>query len=601
MVLPGAPANASQADNNRNQIMLDDGNLAQNPDPIIYPPPQLTALNTVRSGDEVTNILGVMTQGTPGWSSAGILYRVYPYEMPTFTDANPRPVAPDPVRAGVSLRVSSFNVLNYFLTIDDGVNDVCGPTQDQECRGADSAFELTRQRDKLLQALYTLNADVLGLMELENTPGVEPLADLVNGLNALAGAGTYDFIDAGTFDPGDVIKVGIIYKPGVVQPVGNFAILNSLVDPNFDTDLHRPALAQTFEEIATLGRFTVVVNHLKSKGCTGATGLDADQNDGQSCWNYSRTVGVNAELNWIAGDPTGSGDPDYIIMGDLNAYAKEDPMAALEFAGYTNLETAFVGPDAYSYVFFAQAGSLDHSMASPTMAPQINGATTWHINADEPSVLDYNVEFKSPGQVVSLYNADAYRTSDHDPLLIGLNLTPPEPPNIEVDPQSMSSTQLPDTQVVQTLTISNTGGSPLEWTIDEEPVAGPPETVQAVTRIDSQATMQAELTGEDNTAPTATGPRDLAAAARAQRMLLTTGLLLIPDSTTDRVMAFDPTTGNLVDADFIPADPDNLSTPKSAILSAGGNSILVSDQIDDVVQEYAWTATTSASLPRLAA
>ena len=297
-------------------------------------------------------------------------------------------------------------------------------------------------------------------------------------------------------------------------------------------------------------------------------------------------MGANAELAWLATDPTNSGDPDFIIMGDLNAYSKEDPIAALEAAGYTNLEAAFEGPDAYSYVFFAQAGSLDHSMASASLLSQVNGATTWHVNADEPSVLDYNEDFKSPGQIISLYNADQYRTSDHDPLLIGLNLTPTEPPNIEVDPQSLSSTQLPDTQVVQTLTISNTGGMPLEWQIYEEPVAGPPEAVQPVTRIDSQATMQAELTGEDNAAPTATGPRDMAAAARAQRMLGTTGLLLIPESTNDRVMAFDPFTGNLVDADFIPADPDNLSTPIHAILSASGNSILVSDQLDDVVQEY---------------
>ncbi|MCB0206211.1 MAG: ExeM/NucH family extracellular endonuclease, partial [Anaerolineae bacterium] len=458
----------------------------------------------------------------------------------------------------------------------------------EDCRGAWNASEFTRQRDKLLQALYILDADVLGLMELENTPGVEPLADLVDGLNALTAPGTYDYIDAGTFNPGDVIKVGIIYKPGVVQPVGDFAILNSLVDPNFNTNLNRPALAQTFDEVSNHGRFTVVVNHLKSKGCTNATGLDEDQGDGQGCYNFTRTQAANAELSWIATDPTNSGDPDFIIMGDLNAYAMEDPIDALETAGYTNLETAYQGPDAYSYVYFAQAGSLDHSMASPSMVSQVNGATTWHINADEPSVLDYNEEFKSANQLVILYNPDQYRTSDHDPLLIGLNLEPSEadlfvskianpdpvmlgetlyytittqnvstptvatdvvitdvlpggvsfngaaaytgtcnessgtvvcdmgdigpdviesvlisvtvdtaqcpgvlsnyvevasnvydpnpqnnshtletdvecaPPNIDVDPLSMASTQLPDTQVIQTLTISNTGASLLE-------------------------------------------------------------------------------------------------------------------------------------------
>ncbi|MFZ2361492.1 MAG: ExeM/NucH family extracellular endonuclease, partial [Anaerolineae bacterium] len=427
VVLPGAPAIALQAANNLNQITLDDGSLFQNPDPIIYPTPAgLSALNTVRSGDSVSAIAGVFTQGNPGWTTPGNIYRINPLSMPTFTASNPRPAAPNPVRAGGSLRVSSSNVLNYFLTLDttNTAPFPCGPNQNMECRGANTALEFTRQRDKLLQALYILNADIVGLMELENTPNVEPLADLVNGLNALAGPGTYDYINAGTINPGDVIKVGIIYKPGVVQPVGNFAILNSLVDPNFDTSLHRPALAQTFQEIATNGRFTVIVNHLKSKGCTGASGLNADQGDGQSCWNLARTTAANALINWALSDPTGTGDPDFMIVGDLNAYAKEDPMAALEAGGYTNLETLFVGANAYSYVFSAQAGSLDHSMANASLTPQISGATTWHINADEPTVLDYNTEFKSAGQIVSLYNADAFRTSDHDPLLIGLNLTP---------------------------------------------------------------------------------------------------------------------------------------------------------------------------------
>lgn len=705
VVLPGAPANALQAANNLNWITLDDGTLAQNPDPIIYPTPLgLSALNTVRSGDSVSQIAGVLTQGNPGWTSPGILYRIHPFTAPTFTATNPRPVAPDPVRAGGSLRVSSFNVLNYFLTLDDGVNDICGPDQNAECRGADSAVEFTRQRDKLMQALYILNADVVGLMELENTPNVEPLQDIVNGLNALTSPGTYDFIATGLIDPGDVIKVGIIYKPGAVQPVGDFAILNSLVDPNFDTDLHRPALAQSFQETgANGGRFTIVVNHLKSKGCTGATGLNTDQGDGQSCFNYARTVGANALLDWVAGDPTGAGDPDFLILGDLNSYAKEDPMAALEAGGYTNLEIAFEGPNGYSYVFGSQAGSLDHSMANASLLPQVTGATTWHINADEPGVLDYNVEFKSPGQIVSLFNADQFRTSDHDPLLIGLDLDPAQasvvltktvgaapgvcaasdeitvtagttvyycyevtntgtltlnlhdladselgaifaalpytltpgssvdtvaagleisatigattvndalwtaynvgpidvvtatatatvtvpPPNILVDPLAIGSSQQTNTQTQHTLTISNTGGSNLDWEILEEPgTVAAPASQPVLTRIDSRAAMADEAAGVERSAPAVLAAPDPAARARAKQALLATGLLLVPDSTADRIMALDPTTGNVIDANFVPADPTNLSTPKNAILSASGNSILVSDQIDDVVQEY---------------
>ena len=703
VVLPGGPAIALQAANNLNQVVLDDGSLAQNPDPIIYPlPAGLSALNTVRSGDLVSAITGVFSEGGSGWANT-IAYRVHPVGSgPVFTVGNPRPAAPDPVRAGGSLRVSSFNVLNYFLTLDTTTNTgPCGPNQNMECRGANTAQELTRQRDKLLQALYTLNADIVGLMELENTPGVEPLADIVAGLNALAGAGTYDYIATGVINPGDVIKVGIIYKPAAVQPVGNFAILNSLVDPNFDTSRHRPTLAQTFQQVSTAGRFTIVVNHLKSKGCTGATGLDADQGDGQSCWNFMRTTGANALAAWLATDPTHSGDPDFLVVGDLNSYAMEDPIRALEGAGYTNLETQFVGANAYSYVFMAQAGSLDHSMANASLLPQVSGATTWHINADEPSVLDYNVEFKSAGQVLSLYNADPYRTSDHDPLLIGLNLQPVDasimvtktvgttpgvcasassiqvmpgatvyycytvantgnltlylhnleddvlgsifaslpytltpgssvntvaagltisatinadttntalwtaynpgptdvvtgtasatvtllPPNIVVDPLSMALKLFPDGSATRPMTITNTGGAALDWQIFEQPVTAVEAAVAPLVRFDAQTALAAEMSGDEAMASTLSLTPDPAAHARARQALLATGVLLVPDSTNDRVMALDPATGAVIDPNFIPTN-SVVGTGINAILSAAGNTILLSDQTGDVVHEF---------------
>ncbi len=49
-----------------------------------------------------------------------------------------------------------------------------------------------------------------------------------------------------------------------------------------------------------------------------------------------------------------------------------------------------------------------------------------------------------------------------------------DPPNIFVDPLSMASSQPPDVQVNQTLTISNTGGGTLDWSIDEEDTTLPP-------------------------------------------------------------------------------------------------------------------------------
>jgi predicted extracellular nuclease len=127
-----------------------------------------------------------------------------------------------------------------------------------------------------------------------------------------------------------------------------------------------------------------------------------------------------------------------LITGDLNAYAGEDPIAALESAGYTNLVKTYGGPDAYSYVFDAQSGYLDYQLASSSLLSQVTGAGDAHHNADEPSVLDYNTDFKSAAQVTSLYAPDRFRTSDHDPVLVGLNplaptsttpaVTPTHPP-----------------------------------------------------------------------------------------------------------------------------------------------------------------------------
>jgi predicted extracellular nuclease len=372
-----------------------------------------------------------MTYTWAGNAASGNAYRLRPVGdlsdsglvpggvVPEFSPANPRPTAPPEV--GGSLQVAAFNVLNYFLTLDADGN-LCGPTGfEAGCRGAEDAEELERQCAKLLEALLALDADVLGIVEVENTTGVEPLADIVAGLNEIAGEGTYDYIETGTVGT-DVIKVGLIYQPAAVTPLGDPAVLDKTVDPRFDSDDMRPSLAHSFTEVATGEVFTVVVNHFKSKGCGGATGADADQGDGQGCFNATRTAAAQALRDWLAGRPTGVPDDDVLIVGDLNSYAKEDPIDVLVEAGYVDLAALFVGEDAYSYVFDGQWGYLDYALASPPLAAQVTGAAEYHINADEPAVLDYNTNFKTVSQQATLYAPDEFRTSDHDPVLVGLAL-----------------------------------------------------------------------------------------------------------------------------------------------------------------------------------
>jgi Ca2+-binding RTX toxin-like protein len=322
-------------------------------------------------------------------------------------------------------------VLNYFTTIDTGAF-ICGPAADQECRGADDVEEFTRQRDKIIAALKEISADVVGLIEIENHPGDVPTADLVSGLNDVLGAGTYDYIATGAIGT-DAIRVAFIYKPASVSPVGAYAILDTSVDPRFLDDFNRPALAQTFQDNATGGIFTAVVNHLKSKGSDCNAVGDPDTGDGSGNCNLTRKAAAEALVDWLASDPTGSGDEDFLIIGDLNSYDKEDPIDAILTGSdadilstgdnYTDLDALFNGEFAYSYVFDGQLGYLDHALANVELLSQVTGVTVWHINADEPDLIDYDTSFKGPNQV-AIYAPDAYRSSDHDPVIVGLDLSP---------------------------------------------------------------------------------------------------------------------------------------------------------------------------------
>ena len=412
VALPGADAAAVQAANDRNQLVLDDGSNRQNPDPVIFPAPQLSAANPLRASDTVQNLAGVLSYGFDAW-------RLEATGPVAFERANPRREAP--ARRG-SLRVASFNVLNYFN--GDGAGGGF-PT----ARGADTPAEFARQRAKIIAAIGGLDADVIGLMELEND-GFGPasaIQDLVDGLNAAAPAGTtYAFIDPGVASVGtDAITVGFLYRKERVTPVGAAAVLDAAVDARFDTTRNRPAIAQTFRDLAGGGRFTVAVNHLKSKGSACDDIGDPDTGDGQGNCNRTRTRAAQALADWLATDPTGSGDPDRLIIGDLNSYTREDPIRALEAAGYRNLVATFGGSGAYSYVFDGQAGYLDHALANPSLATQVTGVAEWHLNADEAIALDYNLEFKSPGQQSSFYDAGPFRSSDHDPVVVDLNLVAP--------------------------------------------------------------------------------------------------------------------------------------------------------------------------------
>jgi len=410
---PGPDSQAELQKIQLNRITLDDGRTTQNPDPARHPGgAEFDLTNRFRGGDTITNATGVL-------NFAFGLYRIQPTQGAEYVAANPRPLAPDPV--GGNVTVANLNVLNYFVTLDAGA-DVCGPLGGQECRGADTAEEFTRQRDKIFAALAAMDADVVGLVEIENDAADAALNDLVSGLNDVVGAGTYAAIETGPIGS-DAIRVALIYKSGSVTPVGDFAVLDTpaFLDPSgTGGDKNRPALAQTFVPTGGGQAVTVAVNHLKSKGSSCGPG---DDDPDQGNCNLTRTLATQELLDWIATDPTDSGTSHVLLIGDYNAYDEEAPVDVLLSRGYDDLLEAFQGEDAYTYVFDGMLGHLDYAFASESLTSigRVTGAAAWSINADEPDILDYDTSFKQPAQA-ALYEPNAFRSSDHDPVVVGLDL-----------------------------------------------------------------------------------------------------------------------------------------------------------------------------------
>ena len=404
VVEPGAAANVLAAANLDNSITLDDGRGSQNPDPAIHPDGGVFTLDhSFRSGDLVQNATGILDYRFDVWG-------VQPTEGADFTVANARPAVPD---VGGDLKISSFNVLNYFTSIDPTPTN---SGDDDYYRGADTADELQRQQDKIVSALAAIDADVFGLLEIENNgTAVQALAD---ALNAEVGAGTYVPVTTGVIGT-DAITTAIIYKPATVSPVGVHQLMTSAVDPAWSDARHRPGLTQRFAAVETGEEFVVSVNHLKSKG--SACSESPDLGDGQGNCSASRTAAATALADWL--NNTVATDGRAIVIGDLNSYDHEDSIDAFTLRGFADLEKQWVGEHAYSYVFDGQLGYLDYALAQPALTEDVTGVAAWHINSDEPSLIDYDMSFKQPAQD-ALYAADPYRSSDHDPVIVGVDLTP---------------------------------------------------------------------------------------------------------------------------------------------------------------------------------
>ncbi|MFO1449691.1 MAG: ExeM/NucH family extracellular endonuclease [Opitutaceae bacterium] len=441
-------------------LLLDDGSTRSYPEPTPHLSSSDPATATRRAGDTVTGLSGVLSYGFGR-------YRVHPVAPVPFVAANPRTSLPPAL--GGTVTVASFNVLNYFTTFG-GSND----------RGAGDPVEFARQRAKIVAALRALDADIVGLIEIQNradggaVTNETAVNDLVAALNAAIGtAGTYVAVPPPVAGTGtDYIRTAFIYKPARVTPSGV-----SLTDT--DAVFQRPPLAQRFNRAGDGSGVLVCLNHFRSKA--SGTGVDADQGDGQGGSNATRRLQAQRLIAFLNDARTTTGENDVLIIGDLNAYAEEDPIDLLRAAGYVDLIERLVPTPRYSYGFESAFGYLDHALASASLVPQVTGAAEWHINADEPEFLDYNLELNSnnPGAGLkstaqqALNAGTPFRSSDHDPLLVGLRLADAggvTAPTLSRSPERLAVAI--GSPATFTAEATGTGPFSYEWTFNGRPVPG---------------------------------------------------------------------------------------------------------------------------------
>ena len=292
--------------------------------------------------------------------------------------ASPVPV---PEVGDARLKVFAQNLRNYYYNLNTG-------------RGNYTQAEFVEKTRKIVNAMMMVDADIFALCEVEAQEIV--LQQLADSMNARVEGNPYAAVLDGINEAWDAsndnnIKSGFIYRTDKVRPYGN----NNAAAPG--AYYYRNTLRiQAFEELETRERFTLSMNHFKAKDNTDDAG------------NAKRVINANQVLNGLN---SYASDPDILIVGDLNCQVGEEPITILLDAGYEEQLLKY-DADAYSHCY--NGGELiDHALANASMAAQITGAGVVHISTSCGADASKN------------YN---YRYSDHDPYVIGINLTVREQP-----------------------------------------------------------------------------------------------------------------------------------------------------------------------------
>ena len=335
------------------------------------------------SGTSTDQVMGVLAHDDRG-------KRLRLQSIPSFSDSDygaPATAPPD------SLRVVGMNLHNYFNGDGKGQGF---PTP----RGAETIGEFQQQRDRIGAAIGSLDPHVLAVMELEND-GFGPYSaaqDFIQ-LAEKAGQKTWAVTRPAEDNTGtDMITVGIFYRTDQLKAIGPAQTLSGGVFKR-----SRQPQAQLFQRLPDGETILIVINHLKSKGSCPESGMDANQNDGQGCWNAIRRISAEKMSHWAKELAASAGTDNILILGDMNAYRNEDPIAAIRSAGFTELMETNQLP-VYSFAYAGQHGSLDYAFASDALIEQVQRAYIWHVNAAFPS----HMALPQPW----------LRFSDHDPVVV---------------------------------------------------------------------------------------------------------------------------------------------------------------------------------------
>jgi predicted extracellular nuclease len=305
-------------------------------------------------------------------------------------------------RAGDDLRVVGMNLLNFFNGDGKGGGF---PAE----RGPKTSEEHNRHAARIGAAVGVMQPQLLAVMELEND-GFGPYSASASLLQILNTGGTGDWavIDTGQDKVGeDQVTVGLFYRKAILRTEGPARLLDS---PEF-RGLSRQPMGQLFIERRSGTRFLVVVNHLKSKGSCPHEGENSDQGDGQACWNPARVAAARAMTTWTLELATQAGTERVLILGDMNAWRKEDPIAVFHEAGLVDLGRTFTDSE-YTYIYRGEAGTLDYAFASSRLAAETSAVQIWHVNAAWPPYLALEQPW--------------LRASDHDPVIVDLSFSQSE-------------------------------------------------------------------------------------------------------------------------------------------------------------------------------